>query len=61
MLITSGVRRSLDICDFGNGRSDNSKGKSEGPHILVDWVWNYFSYKGLTIYGCSRVVVGDRA
>ena len=46
---------------LGNGRSGNSKGKIEGPQILVDWVWNYFSDKGLTISGSSRVVVSDRA
>ncbi|KAB2016979.1 hypothetical protein ERO13_D08G118000v2 [Gossypium hirsutum] len=44
-----------------NGKSDNSKGKSEGPQVLIDWVWNYFSDKGLTISGSSQVVVSDRA
>ncbi|XWS48681.1 hypothetical protein CRYUN_Cryun13aG0097200 [Craigia yunnanensis] len=46
---------------LGNGRSDKSKEESEGPHVLVDWVWNYFSDKGLTISGSSCVIVSDRA
>ncbi|XP_022714500.1 uncharacterized protein LOC111274113 [Durio zibethinus] len=54
-------KRSHSCVSLGNGRSDNSKGKSEGPQVLVDWVWNYFSDTGLTISGSSRVVVTDRA
>ncbi|XVF51133.1 hypothetical protein PTKIN_Ptkin04bG0160100 [Pterospermum kingtungense] len=46
---------------LGNGRSDNSRGKIEGPQILLDWVWNYFSDKGLTRSGSSGVVVSDKA
>ncbi|XVF10227.1 hypothetical protein REPUB_Repub07fG0164600 [Reevesia pubescens] len=45
-------RHSFD--SLGNGKSANSKGKSERPQILVDWVWNYFSDKGLTISGSSN-------
>ncbi|KAK6250848.1 hypothetical protein SCA6_004853 [Theobroma cacao] len=52
-------RHSFD--SLGYGRSGNFKGKSGGPQILVDWVWNYFSDKGLTISGSNRVVVSDRA
>lgn len=54
------TKRKYSCESLGNGRNDNSKRKSERPQILVDWVWNYFSDKGLTISDSSRVVVSDR-
>ncbi|KAE8710723.1 SUMO-conjugating enzyme SCE1-like [Hibiscus syriacus] len=48
-------------CDSLGKLSDNSQGKSEGPQVLIDWVWNYFSDKGLTVSSSSQVVVSDRA
>ncbi|OMO97735.1 Peptidase C78, ubiquitin modifier-specific peptidase 1/ 2 [Corchorus olitorius] len=57
-----GSKKSRPSCDSSGGRiSDNSKGKSEGPQVLVDWVWNYFADEGLNMSGSSRVVVSDRA
>ncbi|MBA0679922.1 hypothetical protein Goari_011663 [Gossypium aridum] len=57
-----GLNKGRHFChSLHNGKSDNSKGKSEGPQVLIDWVWNYFSDKGLTISGSSQVVVSDRA
>ncbi|OMO95139.1 Peptidase C78, ubiquitin modifier-specific peptidase 1/ 2 [Corchorus capsularis] len=57
-----GLKKPRPSCDSsGSRKSDNSKGKSEGPQVLVDWVWNYFADEGLNMSGSSRVVVSDRA
>ncbi|KAK8486307.1 hypothetical protein V6N11_049400 [Hibiscus sabdariffa] len=56
-----GLKRGRHSCDSSGKCSNNSKGKNEGARVLVDWVWNYFSDKGLTVSGSSRVIVSDRA